>query len=86
MSKWISVKDELKPATKQISQDWPWLESKRYPVKVKGFKGWAIGVYIELPSQGCSEWRIDNLHGDFKVTYWFDIPEPPEDKDNERSE
>ena len=72
---WISVKDELKP---RVDKDG---HSKPYPIKVKGFKGWTTGSYFE--SKLGSRWIAHFIHGDYEVTDWYDLPQPPEGDDDE---
>lgn len=66
---WISVEDELKPVVYVGGF------SEAYPVQVAGVKGWVKGRYYE--SKHGSKWIIDDYHGEWEVTAWYDLPEPP---------
>lgn len=69
---WISVKDELKPCVDEDGY------SKQYPVKIKGSDGWSIGFYIEYGE--VKKWIASTWHGDYEITDWYDLPEPPEEE------
>ena len=71
---WISVDDFL-PET---FGDMSYAESAYVAVKVKGFKGWQKGKYMELPQINTGQWSVGSISGDILVTHWLAVDEPPE--------
>ncbi|MDX1353113.1 MAG: hypothetical protein R3254_08875 [Thiomicrorhabdus sp.] len=68
MSKWIDVKDKLPPV---FDNKYGMVHSKRYPVKVKGRGGWAVGYFNKVNDH--EFWIIEWFQGDYEVSHWYDL-------------